>query len=133
VLPIGNKFLKTIIPMIFGVTATCPVADWQHVRRFVLRVGYVLPTVPHMTQSVRAERATTDRPTIRLKLDNWHKACRAAGLVSQAQRAAALRLNRATIVRLENGQRDPSTEVIAAILSGFPGAVFNYFFRVASS
>lgn len=74
-----------------------------------------------MAPRAKAERAESNKPTIRLRLDNWHAACKARGLVSQGERAAALGVNRATIVRLENATVTPSTDLIAAILACFAG------------
>lgn len=91
-----------------------------------------------MTQTALAGRAESNKPAIRLRLDNWHRACEARGLVSQGERAAALGVNRATIVRLENATVAPSSALIAVILASFVGLpgvryLFTHLFTVSPS
>jgi DNA-binding XRE family transcriptional regulator len=110
------------------------VARMRHAGALCLHVRDTAPTVSHMN----TQRGQIQRPTIRLRSDNWHAACRARGLVNQTDRAVALGVDRTTIVRLESGRAAPSTDVIAAAIAAFTGAlpgvkyVFAYLFTVVS-
>lgn len=63
-----------------------------------------------------------------LRLDSWHRACAAAGLLTDDQRAAALRMSRIQVNTVQNRQRTPGVEFVVAALRTFPHLSFDDLF-----
>lgn len=70
--------------------------------------------------------------TLGLHAEGWKAVTLRAGLSTDAEQAAALKLSRPHVNRVRNGRKAPGPEFIAAALRAFPGARFEEMFIVVT-
>lgn len=69
---------------------------------------------------------------IRLKVPEFLRIAGEAGLATDTEIGAHLRMNQASIWRLLHGKTAPSAAFIAAVLASFPGVKFEDVFEVVT-
>lgn len=60
---------------------------------------------------------TKPRPSIRLRHKGFDAACNGFDLVTDVERARALRVDRGTLIRVQSGKAQPGHDFIAAVLA----------------
>lgn len=70
-------------------------------------------------------------PRLRFKAEEFDAATRAIGYETDDARARLLAYDPTTYSRIRNGQREPTTRFIVAVLTTFPRLTFDRFFEVA--
>lgn len=92
----------------------------------------MVPLVPKQTPPNLATRIASGEPCrlLLLRPDVWRRACTAAGLHSDADRARALRMSRSQVNLVQNRQRGVGIDFLVAALRLFPHLTFADLFAI---